>query len=128
MSVTTNQDRALTGTNGQRVTQILPDPYGNKSVNNYLNPAAFALPAMGTFGNSGAGSILGPGYWQFDAAISRTILIRESKKLEFRAEAFNVTNAFHMENPTTNLNSNIFGQVTSARDPRIMQFVLKYFF
>ena len=48
--------------------------------------------------------------------------------MEFRAEAFNVTNSFHMNDPTTVLNSNLFGQVTSARDPRIMQFALKYIF
>jgi len=54
--------------------------------------------------------------------------VKEAQKLEFRAEAFNVTNSFHMKNPTTNFNSNIFGQVTSAKDPRIMQFALKYFF
>ena len=36
--------------------------------------------------------------------------------------------AFRMNDPTTNFNSNIFGQVTSAKDPRIMQFALKYVF
>jgi hypothetical protein len=128
MSITTNLDRALSGIGNQRVNQILSDPYGDKSVNNYLNPAAFAMPALGALGNVGAGSIRGPGTWQFDAALSRTFQFRESQKLEFRAEAFNVTNAFRMNNPTTNLNSNIFGQVTSARDPRIMQFALKYVF
>ena len=48
--------------------------------------------------------------------------------MEFRAEAFNVTNSLRMNDPVTNLNSNTFGQVTSAKDPRIMQFALKYFF
>ena len=68
------------------------------------------------------------------AAYSRTrdLAIRsgfEGQKLEFRAEAFNLTNAFRMTNPTTVLNSNTnSGQVTSALDPRIMQFALKYVF
>jgi hypothetical protein len=53
---------------------------------------------------------------------------RETEKLEFRAEAFNITNSFRMNNPTTNFKGGIFGQVTSAQDPRIMQFALKYFF
>jgi hypothetical protein len=125
---TTNQDRALSSIVGQRVNQILGNPYGDKSVNNYLNPAAFALPAMGTIGNMAANSIAGPGYWQFDAALSRTFQFREAQKLEFRVEAFNITNTFKMNNPETNLNSNTFGQVTSSQDPRIMQFALKYFF
>ena len=128
MSVITNQDRALSGNSNQRVNQILPNPYGDKSNKNYLNPAAFQLPALGTHGNVGAGSVAGPGTWQFDLALSRTFQIRETQKVEFRAEAFNVTNSFLMNNPTTNFNSGNFGQVTSARDPRIMQFALKYVF
>ena len=50
------------------------------------------------------------------------------QRLEFRAEAFNVTNSFNMNNPTTDFNSNLFGKVTSAKDPRILQFALKYLF
>jgi hypothetical protein len=128
MTITTNQDRSLTSTPNQRVNQVLGDPYGDKSVGRYLNPAAFAIPALGTLGNVGMASIAGPGTWQFDASLSRTFQFNEAQKLEFRAEAFNVTNAFRMNNPTTNFNSNTFGQVTSARDPRIMQFALKYVF
>ena len=128
LSITTSSDIALSGIGNQRVNQILGDPYGDKSVKQYLNPAAFALPATGTLGNVGAGSIAGPGTWQFDIALSRTFQFRESQRMEFRAEAFNVANAFRMNNPTTNLNSNTFGQVTSAQDPRIMQFALKYFY
>ena len=128
LTVTTNQDRSLSGINNQHVNQIQQDPYGGKSVNNYLSPAAFALPAFGTLGNSGRGSVRGPGTWQFDAALTRTFQFHEVQKLEFRAEAFNVTNSFRITAPTTLLNSNTFGQVTSALDPRIMQFALKYFF
>jgi hypothetical protein len=127
MSVTTSTDIALTGIDSQRVNQILASPYGNKTVSNYLNPSAFVRPATGTLGNVGRGSIRGPGTTQFDLAVSRTFL-RESQRIEFRAEAFNVTNSFHPNDPQTNLNSNTFGQITSARDPRIMQFAFKYFF
>jgi hypothetical protein len=128
LTVTTNQDRALTGITGQRVNQVLENVYGDKSVSNYLNPNAFAIPAVGTLGNMGRSTILGPGYWQFDMALSRTFQVREAQRLEFRAEAFNVSNTFFMNNPTTNRNSNTFGQVLSSRDPRIMQFALKYVF
>jgi hypothetical protein len=128
MSIITNQDRALSGIGTQRVNQVLGSGYGNKTVTNFLNPAAYALPALGTLGNVGANNIAGPGYWEFDAALSRTFQLRESKRVEFRAEAFNVTNAFRMMDPNLTLNSNTFGQVTSARDPRILQFALKYLF
>jgi carboxypeptidase family protein/TonB-dependent receptor-like protein len=128
LNITTSQDRALNGLPTQRVNQILADPYGDKSVKNFLNPAAFALPALGTFGNVGANSVRGPSTWQFDAAVSRSFQLRETQRMEFRAEAFNVTNAFRMDNPTTSIDSSLFGQVTSAKDPRIMQFSLKYLF
>ena len=112
------------------MNQVLGNPYGDKTVGNYLNPAAFALPAMGTLGNVGRNSIRGPGTWQFDMALSRTFQVRESQRVEFRAEAFNVTNSFLMDisKLQVNLNANTFGQVTGALDPRIMQFALKYLF
>jgi hypothetical protein len=128
MSITTSQDRSLTGIVNQRVNQVLASPYGTKTAQNYLNPSAFALPDMGTLGNSGRSAIKGPGTWQFDAAISRTFTIHEGQKIEFRAETFNITNSVRLNNPTSNFNSNTFGQVLSAQDPRIMQFALKYIF
>ena len=54
--------------------------------------------------------------------------MREMQRLEFRGEAFNVTNSLIRDNPTTTLNSNTFGQITSSLNARIMQFVLKYVF
>jgi hypothetical protein len=139
VTITTNQDRALNGVGNQRVNQVMLNPYGNKTASNYLNPAAFALPALGTFGNVTVGSIAGPGNWQFDTALSRTFQLKEAQKVEFRAEAFNVTNSVRFNlapNGTlsatnglvTNFGSGNFGQLTAAYDPRIMQFALKYFF
>jgi hypothetical protein len=74
------------------------------------------------------GNIEGPGTCQFDMALSRTFQVREAQRIEFRAEAFNVTNSLIRLNPTTTLNSNTFGQIISSRDARIMQFALKYVF
>jgi len=48
--------------------------------------------------------------------------------VELRAEAFNVTNSFHMNDPISGINSPLFGKITTAKDPRIMQFALKYLF
>ena len=128
MNVTTSQDRVLNGLPLQRVNQVLANPYGDKTPKMYLNPAAFALPALGTLGNSGAYGIRGPSMWQFDMALSRTFQLRETKRVEFRAEAFNLTNSVRLMDPTLVLDSSLFGQVTSAKDPRIMQFALKYLF
>ena len=128
LSVGTTQDRALNGIPGQRANQLMANVYGDKTAKNYYNPAAFALPALGTLSNQGISSILGPKLWQFDAALSRTFQIREAQRIEFRAEAFNLTNSVHLNDPTVDIGSSLFGRVTSARDPRIMQFALKYLF
>ena len=51
-------DQALSGTTGQRPNQVLADPYAtNKNVSRWLNPAAFAMPALGTYGNTGSQNV-----------------------------------------------------------------------
>jgi hypothetical protein len=112
--------------------------YGDGSITNFLNAKAFSKTAPGTLGNVSRGSIFGPGTWQFDVALTRSFRIKESQKVEFRAEAFNVTNSFRMDNPTApgsavgsslvNFTGPTFGKVIAARDPRIMQFAMKYIF
>ena len=91
----------------------------------FLNPAAFALPALGTLGNMSPFNIEGPGYWGLDMSLARAFRVKESQRLEFRVEAYNLTNSFRPGNPNTALNNNTFGQIRTAQDPRIMQFALK---
>ncbi len=67
---------------------IRPSPF----VTQWLNPAAFAAPALGTFGNVGQYAVFGPGFWEWDQAISRQFTIHERQRMEVRFEAFNVTN------------------------------------
>jgi hypothetical protein len=134
LTITTNLDRQLSGTTNQRPNQVLANVYGNGTPSNYLNPAAFALPAPGTLGNMGRAQVLGPGFWEIDLALSRAFRIREQQTFEIRGEAFNVTNSFRAGTATTgaavttNVSSNTFGQILNAYDPRIMQFALKYVF
>src|SRR5262249_22819905 len=124
----TSADVALSAITGQRPNQVLADPYGDRSPRNYLNPSAFAAPVTGTLGNVGSYSVTGPTTWQFDLALSRIFKLGEVQKLELRAEAFNVTNSTHLGDPVVAFNSSTFGQILSAKDPRIMQFALKYVF
>jgi hypothetical protein len=93
-----------------------------------LDRAAFAPPELGKPGNMDRSKVQGPGTWQFDAAISRIFPFRESQRLEFRAEAYNLTNSFRPQNSAVGITGNTFAQIRESREPRIMQFALKYVF
>src|SRR5262249_50830351 len=124
-------DVALNGIVNQRPNQVLGNVYSDKSaapMQLYLNPEAFQRPALGTLGNMGRNTIIGPTTWSFDMSLSRTFNVREMQRLEFRADAFNVTNSFRATDPNVSLTGTFFGQIRGAMDPRIMQFALKYIF
>jgi hypothetical protein len=65
---------------------------------------------------------------ELDTGLVRTFRIREAHSLQFRFEAFNLTNRLNLMNPTTALNSPTFGKILAATDPRILQGALKYRF
>jgi hypothetical protein len=69
-----------------------------------LNPAAFATPAPGTFGNVPRNFLRGPGFKQFDLVFNKRIKFSESKNLEFRTEIFNVLNHTNFDIPGSRLN------------------------
>jgi len=95
----------------------------------WFNPSAVAPPAVGTYGNMGVGSLRGPGFWDWSQTVSRRFSITEGQQLEFRAEAFNVTNSLRLGNPNVTVSGGQFGRITSSNGgPRIMQFALKYVF
>jgi len=138
INVITTQDRAFTGIQNQRVNQVLDNPYGSKRTpNDWLNPAAFALPAPGTLGNVRRNSLRNPHYWAIDMAVSRFLPVGAGRTLELRAEAFNILNTFNWgplpstQGSTThaNFSDGAFGRVLSmAGTPRILQFGIKYGF
>jgi hypothetical protein len=129
LTVTTSQDVAGTGITGQRVDRLSDDVYGVKTIDSYLNAAAFAMPAAGTLGNLRRNSIEGPGYWTVDLSISRLLSFGGAQTLELRIETFNLFNTFNWGTPVTNFNSGTFGRIlTQSGDPRIMQFGVKYGF
>jgi len=147
-NLSTGVDRALNGgsTAWQRPNQILVDPLVADPLSScsvvacrqWINPAAFAQPTLGTLGNLGRSSIPGPKFFQLDLAISRIFRVHEGQSLEVRGEAFNLTNGFRAGgNPigsaslaavTTALNSQQFGQIRNAFDPRILQLAMKFVF
>ncbi|MEX2261708.1 MAG: TonB-dependent receptor [Bryobacteraceae bacterium] len=81
----------------------------------YFDPAAFAAPTGVRFGSSGRNLLRGPGAVNFDLGIFRRFPVRERLNLEFRAEAANVSNTPHFNNPSTNISAANFLVVTSAQ-------------
>jgi len=115
---------------------------GPHNVNQWINPAAFANPPVATsIGQSDFAPLggsptqaHGPGEHRLDFSMFKEFPISESKRLEFRAEVFNLTNTPWFANPayTDFTNSATFGKITSLRDlandPREIQFALKFYF
>jgi hypothetical protein len=141
------KDNSLTGLTQDRAQRDFTQPAysvvpggGNctagKSCITWLNKAAFSTPAntapgMG-FGNIIKGTLRGPAYTNWDAAVVRTFPIYRATNMEFRAEYFNVVNHTKLGNPQVSESSAAFGTITSSNPStdaeRIAQFSLKFLF
>lgn len=128
-SATTATDQALNSIGAQRANLIGSSPYPNQQTfAEWLNPAAFAQPALGTFG-TGINNLLGPGLFNINASLVREVRIRERHRIQFRAEAFNLLNHVQPTNPNASISTpSTFGRITVFGSARVMQFALKYFF
>lgn len=80
------------------------NPYLNND-RNFLNPAAFAAPAPGTFGNLPRNALTGPKFIQADLIAARKIKLNERFNIELRTEIFNVFNRTNFANPPSVLSN-----------------------
>ena len=78
------------------------DPYLKDGVR-WLNPAAFATPQPGMFGNLPRNFLRGPGFWQLDLMFSKDFRFLQSQGVQVRVEMFNITNRLNYENPVVAL-------------------------
>ena len=85
------------------------NPYLKDGVR-WLNPAAFAAPMPGTFGNLPRNYLRGPNFWQLDLNVSKDVRFTSNQGLQFRLEMFNITNRLNYENPAANLPAGTIGQ------------------
>jgi hypothetical protein len=130
-SVTAGSDRAVNGLGGQVVNQVSDDYVLDDSGalgSQYLNRAAFALPAIGELGNTEFNQFRGFSFWTLDTAVSRIFDVVGSQRIELRLEAFNLLNTVQPMDPSFNFAAANFGRVVNVRDPRIFQFAVKYVF
>jgi hypothetical protein len=93
----------------------------------FFLPQAFAAGPLGQFGNANRQFFHGPGISNTDFGLSKRTTIKESMGIEIRAEFFNIFNHTQFKNPSGNVSSSQFGQVTSARDPRIGQLGARFY-
>src|SRR5579863_417116 len=111
-------------------------PTGGSTANQWINPAAFARPANGTFGNLGRNAFRGPGITQLDLGVSKFVSLTERFNIRFRADAFNLTNRPQYGTPNADVSASNFGVITTTLSnyatgrgtPRELQLSIKILF
>jgi len=100
----------------------------NPSVNEWFNTAAFAVNPVGTFGNTGRNILRAPGLTNVDLAAHKSFQISERVSTQLRVESFNFTNTPPLGSPGATLGASGFGEISSAGNPRQIQFGVKVIF
>ncbi len=121
---------AFAGFGIQRPNRIAdPELQGEeRSTGRWFNTSAFTQSPQFTLGSSSRNPVSGPSYRTVDVMVGKTFAIGERVQTEFRAEAFNLTNTPSLGNPNGSFGVAAFGAITSARDPRVFELVLKLHF
>ncbi len=135
LNIATGVDNSFSGIGQDRV-DIIGDPYLDphrstpERIARWFKTDAFQDNAPGTFGTIGRNTLRGPGIANVDFSAFKSVPMpfSERHRLEFRFEAFNVFNRVNLNNPTATRSSTLFGRITSAGDPRILQLGLRYSF
>ena len=129
-TVTVAQDTAGIGVASSRA-DLVGNPKlskGERTLTRWFNTAAFAVPPSGRFGTSGRNILIGPGFNQWDLSLLKNFSLRETIKLQFRAEAFNIWNHAAFTGISTNFSSQNFGQITGSGPGRVFEFGLRLAF
>lgn len=104
-------------------------PSSERTIDRWFDLTAFAVNVPGTIGNAGRNLIWGPGTRNLDLMLSRQFKMPwEGHLIQFRAEGFNATNTANFGAPATGIGTPTAGRITTAADPRRIQFALKYVF
>jgi hypothetical protein len=126
---TVSRDIANNGVGSQRPNRIGSGTLENPTLDAWFDKTAFVEPAAFTFGNSGRGILRGDHVWNVDASLFKRFAVGNSKRVEFRAEAFNLLNAVYFALPNTNIDIAAGGRVTATSNAaRQLQFGVKYIF
>jgi hypothetical protein len=144
-----SSDRANIGRTGQRPDvrivngQPLSPNVDAPTIDQWFDTRAYALPAVGTFGNVGRNTLRGPGFQTLDLALAKNFKVRGKSSMQLRVEAFNALNHPNFGAPNASLSADVpldapvgdprrtpnrFGTITTAGDPRIIQFGARFVF
>jgi hypothetical protein len=93
-------------------------PAEQRTTARYFNTAAFSTAPQFTLGSSSRNPVRGPGYQTADVMVGKTFPLTERFRIEFRAEAFNVTNTPPLGNPNGNFGTAAFGTITTGPGDR----------
>ena len=122
-------DPGRVGGGGPQRPNLVGEPNsGPQTLEQWFNTSAFEQPVRGTFGNAPRAPIRLPGLANFDLTLAKNTQLTERVRLQLRAEFFNAFNHPQWNGVALGFNNSIFGRVTSAHDPRIMQIGLKLSF
>ena len=95
----------------------------------YFDTAVFSAPAQSTWGNMTRNdSISGPGFWNLDASLVKRLRFGERVNVELRADAFNLTNTPHFNNPNGSFGASTFGEINSSFGQRLIRFGARVIF
>jgi hypothetical protein len=103
-------------------------PAGERTPGQWFNTAAFAVAQQFTIGSASRNPVRGPSYRDVDFALMRRIPVGSRQAIEARAEVFNLLNTANFGAPNAVLGAASFGTITTALDPRVVQFALKFLF
>jgi hypothetical protein len=119
------------------VPNVSLTPAGGATPGDWINLAAFAVPAKSTWRNAGRNLARAPGLWQMDLSLSRDIELRERARLQFRPESFDIFNRAQYGAPLADISApSTFGRIattvnsgpTGSGTPRQVQLALRFVF
>jgi hypothetical protein len=125
-------DRSNTGAGYDRPNSTGADPNlpgDQQTINRWFNTDAFVAQPLGSYGNAGRNTIIGPGIFNVDASIIRNFRMMTNKTLQVRFEGFNVLNQPIWGDPNTTVLNSSYGTINTTRRPmRELQLGAKFLF
>jgi hypothetical protein len=128
-TVNISSDQANIGAGPAQRPNITGNPNsGPKTPDQWFDTSVFSLPAPFTFGNAPRNAVMGPGLTEFDLSLQKEFRLSERTNLQFRTEAYNLFNHPNFNIPNRIAFTSNFGKISSAQDPREIQFAMRLAF